>query len=131
MKRLLVILLIATSLAAQKPAPFPLAPSAGKPSAIRPHIPQATPNDPHGIWDAPKTFFDFWWEELTGRLIWRHYKVFYPPLPGRRLYCKVENMTHHLPEYFDHDPRNLVLTPTSFEFDAVAGDLIAWKVWSQ
>ena len=86
--------------------------------------------DPHGIWDAPQTFVDLWWMELTGHLVWRHYKVSYLPMRGN-LYCKVENMTHHLPEYFDHDPKNLILTPTSFEFDAVAGDLIAWKVWSR
>jgi len=85
--------------------------------------------DPHGIWDAPRTAWDSVRESLFGKLTWKHYRVSYMPLPGR-LYCKVENMTHHLPYYFDHDPHNLVLTPTSFEFDAVAGDSISWKVWS-
>src|SRR6266404_2328002 len=128
MKRLL-ILLLAASLSAQT-----------VPKA-RPHVQSQQPQwhamDPHGIYSAPRTAWESVRESLFGKLAWKHYKVSYLPLPGR-LYCKVENMTHPIKYYdfehakfvedFTHDPRNLVLTSTSFEFDAVAGDSISWKV---
>jgi hypothetical protein len=97
------------------------------------HPPQPKFNDsePHGIWSAPQSHVEWAYMEVTGHLIWKHYKVSYAPLTGRLIrVCEIKNMTYWLPYRFDHDPKNLVLTRTSFEFDAVAGDDISWRVCS-
>jgi len=95
-----------------------------------PQPPRWSGDYPYGVWDVPQTPLEAVWTGLTGKLIWKHYKIQYFPLRGRLPYCSVENMTHPLPD-FAHDPKNLVLTMTSFEFDAPAGDMIAWKVWAR
>jgi hypothetical protein len=101
------------------------------PPPQHPPFPTYADYEPHGIWDAPQSIFEFAYMEATGKLIWKHYRVFYAPITQRNLYCRVQNSTHPLPYYFDHDPKNLVLTRTSFEFDAVAGDSIAWRVFGR
>jgi hypothetical protein len=123
MKWLLIVVLLPLSLIAQT--------KNNRSPYEHPYSPKWSSTDPHGIWNVPQTPLEFFYQETFGHLIWKHYKVQYSPLLGRNLYCNVQNMTHTLPWYFDHDPKNLVLTSTSFEFDAVSGDLIAWKVWSR
>jgi len=118
--RLLALLLFASSLLAQKRSP-----------EFHPSPPMWTSNDPHGIWEVPRTEWESVRESLFGHITWKHYRVEWIPLKGHIAYCKVENMTHHLPYYFDHDPRNLNYGLNFIEFDAPAGDMIAWKVWSR
>jgi hypothetical protein len=132
-KRMFIALLMAASVSAQAHRPV-------KPSPVIWKQPVWTSSDPNGVFDFPISTWESVRKSLFGKLTWKHYKVEYQQLPGRVLYCRVENLSYPLKGFdrergfwtdFTHDPRNLVLTHTSFEFDAVAGDTILWKVWSR
>lgn len=118
MKNLAVLLLLSASVVAQTK----------KPSID--HLRTIPANATSSAYDVPQTKLEFAWTELTGRLVWKHVSVKFNPLRGNPV-CWIENMTHPLPYYLDHDPRNVMLTNTSLEFDAVAGDLIFWRVGAQ
>ncbi len=100
----------------------------------KPHLkPPVLKNSSNGrivtsdVYAVPRTLIEFGWMEISKKLVWKHVRVTFSPLQGQVI-PYMENMTHPLPTYFDHDPKNLMLTNSSLEFDAVAGDLIAWKV---
>lgn len=94
------------------------------------HLRTIPANAISNAYDVPQTKLEFAWTALTGKLVWKHVSIKLSPLTGSPVFW-IENMTYPLPYHLDHDPRNVVLTNTSLDFDAVAGDLIYWRVGAQ
>ena len=120
MKKLFTLLLIAAALSAQTKKP---------PQSV-PNMNIVPANIIAGVAEMPKTKLQAVWTAMTGKLVWKHFHRDFvlAGIGNHNPICWIENMTHPLPGYLDHDPRNVVLTRSSIDFDAVAGDSIAYKV---
>jgi len=80
--------------------------------------------------EVPETKLEAAWTSITGKLVWKHvHRTFVlNDIGNKNPICWIENMTHPLPYNVQYDPKNVELTRSSIDFDAVAGDSIAYKV---
>lgn len=120
MRKLLILLLIAAPLLAQKKP---------KPPPDMPNLNTVPSGVIAGSVEVPQSLLESAWSEMTGKIVWKHIHRDFSLTGGEgNVVCWIESLNHPLPQYVAYDQRNLVVTRTGIDFDAPAGDLIVWKV---